>query len=203
MSKSAPSILKQRYLNERREHYLERENIRQFTKDSSGEIDSFVRYEDLKQPPQMRRFARRDGRLYNIAVSFALFAAAGFIAYLLGFPLLMRWAPLWAIAAVIFYGFYLYRRRDYLLVDLENGKAMVFLTNNQSKQELESFLEEMGEARKRYLRRKYFQILDPELPQREMARFEWLLKEGIISKPELEDMREALMKEWKDTQQGE
>ena len=39
MSNSPPSFLKQRYLNERREFYLEKERIRVY-------VEAFVRYQD-------------------------------------------------------------------------------------------------------------------------------------------------------------
>ena len=113
MSNSSPSFLKQRYLSERREFYLEKERIRVFYKDSNGDAEVFVRYEDLTT--ETRRVSTRNGFLYNMALSFGIFALVGFVAYALGYELLMRWAPLWAIAAVIFFGFYLWRRRSYLV----------------------------------------------------------------------------------------
>ncbi len=96
MSTSSPSFLKQRYLNERREFYLEKERIRVYVKDANGEVEAFVRYPDLTT--ETRRISERDGRLYNITIQ----------------------------------------------------------------------------------------------PQEELARFEWLLNQGIISKPEFEDMKAEL-----------
>lgn len=193
MSTSSPSFLKQQYLNERREFYLEKERIRIYVKNANGDVEAFVRYEDLTT--ETRRVSERDGRLYNITISFALFAVVGFIAYLLGYPLLMRWAPLWAIAAVIFFGFYLWRRRRYVILSLSTGKSLYFLANNPSADAMLGFFKEMEEARNRYFRHKYFQILDPEQPGQELARFEWLLRQGIISKPEFEDMKAELLGE--------
>lgn len=190
MSISSLSFLKQRYLSERREFYLEKDRIRVYYKDSNGDAEIFVRYEDLT--PDMSRISQRDGRLYNIAISFGLFALAGFVANLLGYQQLMRWAPLWAIAAVIFFGFYLWRRRNYLRLGLASGNYLYFLKNDPSEEQLLAFFKEMQEARKRYLRREYFRIIDPEDTQRELNRFELLLKEGIISKPEMEDMKAEL-----------
>lgn len=200
MSQSSPSFLKQRYLSERREFYLEKDRIRVYYKDSNGDAEIFVRYEDLTS--EMRRVSQRDGRLYNIAISFGLFALVGFVANALGYQLLMRWAPLWAIAAVIFFGFYLWRRRNYLLLGLANGNSLFFLKNNPSGEQLLAFLKEMEEARKRYFHREYFRIIDPDTPQRELNRFEWLLKEGIISKPELEDMKAELQNIYGNTTTG-
>jgi len=105
----------------------------------------------------------------------------------------MRWAPLWAIAAVIFFGFYLWRRRNFLFLDLTNGKTLVFLENNPSAEALDRFLQEMTGARKQYFRRKYFKIINPADPQGEMARFEWLLNSDMISQQEMEDMVAELM----------
>jgi len=193
MSHSSPSFLKQRYLNERREFYLEKERIRVYQKDANGEVELFVRYEELGK--ETRRISKRDGRLYNITISFALFALVGFVAYLLGYPLLMRWAPLWAIAAIIFFGFYLWRRRNYFLLRLENGNFLFFLANNPSADALQGFLKEMEEARNRYFRHTYFQIINPDHPDHELARFEQLLRMGIISQPEFEDMKAQLLGE--------
>ncbi len=198
MSNSSPSFLKQRYLSERREFYLEKERIRVFYKDSNGDAEVFVRYEDLTT--ETRRVSTRNGFLYNMALSFGIFALVGFVAYALGYELLMRWAPLWAIAAVIFFGFYLWRRRSYLVLGLEGGKSLYFLTNNQPRDELLGFLKEMEETKKRYFRHKYFRIIDPELPQRELSRFDWLLKQGIISKPEYEDMVAELLGQGSETE---
>lgn len=191
MSHSPPSSLVQRYLGDRREFHLEEERIRCKSKDSSGELEFFVNYSDLTT--QTRRFMRRDGRIYTFAVSFGLFALVGFVADLLGYSLLMRWAPFWAVVAIIFLGFYFWRRRSFLFLDLSNGKTLVFLENNPSAEALSQFLQEMNEARKRYFRRKYFKIIDPSNPRQEMARFEWLLDNEIISKQEMEDMVTELM----------
>lgn len=190
-SHSSPASLVQRYLGDRREFHLEEERIRCKSKDSSGELEFFVDYAELTT--QTRRFVRRDGRLYTFAVSFGLFALVGFAANLLGYSLLMRWAPLWAIAAIIFFGFYIWRRRSYLFLDLANGKTLVFLDNNPSAAALGHFLQEMNEARTRYFRRKYFKIINPANPQQEMARFEWLLNNDMISEQEMEAMATELM----------
>ena len=191
MSDSSPTSLVQRYLGDRREFHLEEERIRCKQKDSSGEIEFFVNYLDLTT--QTRRFVRRDGSIYTFAVSFGLFALVGFVADLLGYSLLMRWAPLWAIAAIIFFGFYFWRRRDYLLLDLTNGKSLFFLKDNPSAEALGRFLREMTEARKRYFRRKYFKIINPADPREEMARLEWLLNNDMISEQEMKDMAAELM----------
>lgn len=193
MTKSTPSFLKQRHLDDRFEVYLEADRIRVYSKKMNGDVELFIPYEELST--RTRRQSDRDGRLYNIALSFAIFAAVGFIAYLFNYPLLMRWAPLWAIAAIIFFGFYLYRKRSYLVLELNNGKALYFLANNPSKQALEDFFKEMFVARDRYFRKKYFAIIDPSNPEGELARFQWLLDRGIISKPEFEDMKTALLDE--------
>ena len=191
MSDSSPTSLVQRYLGDRREFYLEEERIRCKAKDSSGELEFFVNYPDLTT--QTRSFLRRDGRIYTFAVSFGLFALVGFAAYALGYPVLMRWAPLWAIAAIIFFGFYIWRRRSFLFLDLTNGKVLVFLKDNPSAEALERFLQEMNEARKRYFRRKYFKIINPADPREEMARLEWLHHNEIISEQEMNDMAAELM----------
>lgn len=190
MSNPPPSFLKQRYLNERREFYLEKERIRVYVKDANGDVEAFVRYQDLTT--ETRRISERDGRLFNFAASFGVFALVGFVAYALGYELLMRWAPLWAIAAAIFFAFYLWRRRRYILLSLSNGKSLYFLADNPSADAMVGFFKEMEEARKRYFRHKYFQIIDPEQPQEELARFEWLLNQGIISKPEFDDIKAEL-----------
>lgn len=191
MSDSSPTSLVQRYLGDRREFHLEEERIRCKQKDSSGEVEFFVNYAELTT--QTRRFVRRDGRIYTFAVSFGLFALVGFVADLLGYSLLMRWAPLWAIAAIIFFGFYFWRRRDYFLLDLTNGKSLFFLKDNPSAEALGRFLQAVTEARKQYYRRRYFKIINPAEPQLEMARFQAMLENDFISEEEMEDMAAELM----------
>lgn len=191
ISNATPPELRQRHLSERREFFLEPNRIRLYVKDFDGEAEIYIPYE--KVTTTTRTITQQDGRVYIAAISFGIFALIGFALYFAGTSTLMRWAPLWGIASVIFFGFHFYKRRRYFLLDLSDGKSVFFLANLPSKEELSGFMKSVYEARKRYLRERYY-VLDPTNdPSNEVAKFQWLLKEEIISEPEFQVMRTSLI----------
>ena len=179
--------LKQKYLNERREFFLEPDQIRLFVKDMDGETETFIDYESLT--PRTRRITTQSGRLYVIAVSFGVFAMVGFVLNLAGVTALMRWTPVWAIASAILFGFHLYKRRRYFLIDLNNDRSIFFIADQPSKEALEEFVRRMFESQKGYIRNKYFLTKPNANPDEELRKFQWLLEKGFISEDEFEQMK--------------
>lgn len=151
------SELRQKYLNDQLEFFLEEQRIRLITRDLDGIFEKYVIYDLIT--PQRRSYTKQDGRIYIAAISFGIFGLLGVGASLLGENLLMRWAPLWLIASLVFFGFYFYKRRHFLLVDLEDKTQIFFLKNVPSKEIMEKFLADMYVAQKRYLRIRYLQFL--------------------------------------------
>ena len=193
MTETSRTELRQKYLNERRNFFLQPNRIRVVSKDANGEVEVYVKYEDLT--PQMRYVTQQNGRLYTAAISFGIFSLAGLAANLAGEPLLMRWVPLWIIATVILFGWHLARRRRYLLVDLANGNSLYFLRDKPSPQDLSKFLDALQSKRYQYLRDTYFRIDADNDPHSEVHKFKWLADEGAITMEELNEMRKRL--EWR------
>jgi hypothetical protein len=191
MPTSTPSELRQRHLSERREFFLEPNRIRLYVKDFDGETETYIPYEKLTTTT--RTITQQDGRVYIAAISFGIFALIGFALYFVGTSTLMRWAPLWAIASVIFFGFHFYKKRSYFLLDLSDGKSIFFLANRPSREVLGRFVKSVYESRKRYLRERYY-TLDPTNDSGdELAKFQWLLKEEIITESEFQVMKTSLI----------
>jgi cell wall assembly regulator SMI1 len=180
------SELKQKYLNEQRMFFLEEQRIRLVTRDLDGTFEKYVNYEILT--PQRRSYTKQDGRILIAAISFGIFGLLGVGASLLGENSLMRWSPLWLIASLVFFGFHFYKRRNYLLVDLEDRTQMFFLKNAPSKEILEKFLEAMYAAQKRYLRTHYLQVFPESSKEDEFNKLRWLHNKGAISEAELQQM---------------
>ena len=189
MAETSPSELKQTYLNERRHFFLEPNRVRVFSKGANGEVEFYVQYEDLTS--QIRHLTEQSGRLYIVAISFGVFSLVGHAANLAGEPALMRWVPLWTIAALILFAFHLAKRRRYLLLDLTDGKTLFFLRDKPSERELSDFLATMQSKRKQYLRDTYYKIDMDNDPQREVMKFKWLKTEGVISEIEFEEVKKA------------
>jgi hypothetical protein len=182
--------LKQKYFTEKREFYLEAERIRAISKDSNGEVEFFIPYEDLTT--RTRQITRQDGWIYTSAISFGIFSAVGLAAHAFGVSSMMRWVPLWIVATFVFLCFHLARRRKYTLVDLSDGKSVFFLRDKPSKEIMDAYFSKMFSARRSYLRRAYFKI-DPENdPHRENARLQWLLAEGAIDEAEYRGLKMQL-----------
>lgn len=190
MDASNPVALKQKQFNERREFTLEPNRIRCYTKDLNGEGEVFLDYESLTTTT--RKISQQNGTLYTLMISFGIFAAVGFALNLMGISALMRWTPLWLVAAVIFYGFHVFKKRRYLLVDLSNGKSILFLADRPSSEELDNFIRAMYAARKKYLRERYYRIDLTNDPGTERRKIYWLLKEEIITEAEFQEMQESL-----------
>lgn len=190
MSNLTKIELRQKYLNEQRDFFLEPNRIRLYTKDLDGEVETYVQYENIT--PTTRTITQQDGRLYIAAISFGIFALIGFVLYLIGIPSLMRWAPLWGIASVIFFGFHFYKRRRYFLIDLANQQSIFFHANKPSQDELSKFVKSIYEWRKKYLREKYFVINSTNDPNSEVEKFRFLLSEEIITESEYQEMKTLL-----------
>jgi hypothetical protein len=191
MTNSAPLELKQKYLFERREFFLESNRIRLFVKDIDGETEIYVQYETVT--PNTRIITRQDGWVYIAAISFGIFALVGFVLNFVGVSSLMRWSPLWAVASIIFFGFHLYRRRRYFILDLSDKTSIFFLSNQPSKEILESFVTSLYGMRRQYLREKYF-VIDPDNdPDKEIARLNFLLEQEVISKSEFQKMKALIL----------
>ena len=191
MSGSLPLELRQKYLNERREFFLEPNRIRLFVKDFDGETETYIPYERITSTT--RTITQQDGRLYIAAISFGIFALVGFALFFAGEPILMRWAPLWGIASVIFFAFHFYKKRGYFLLDLNDGKSIFFLANRPSGEELTRFAKSVVEARKTYFREIYYTIDPTNDPDNELTKFQWLLKEEIITESEFQVMKTTLL----------
>lgn len=181
--------LKQKHLTERREFYLAPDRMRIYIKDTSGEVESFIDYESLT--PRRRSLTQQSGWLHISAISFGIFGLVGVALNFVGVPQLMRWAPLWIVASVIFFAFYLAMRRRYTLVDLDNGKALFFLYNKPSKEQLEQFLAAMYQVQREYLRRTYLAVGQQDNVDDELRKFQWLLKQGMISDTEFAQAKAA------------
>ncbi len=191
MMNSTPLELKQKYLFERREFFLEPNRLRLFVKDLDGESEKYIQYETIT--PNTRIITRQDGRVYIAAISFGVFALVGFGLNVAGISSLMRWSPLWAVASVIFWGWHFYKRRKYFLLDLADKTSIFFLANNPSKESLQKFINSLYAMRKQYLRDKYF-IFNPENdPESEIARFKFLLEQEIISESEFQQMKAKML----------
>ena len=180
------SELRQNYLNDHKNFFLEPQRIRLTTKDMDGQFEAFVQYENLT--PQRRSYTKQDGRLFVAAISFGFFGLIGVGANLLGESTLMKWAPLWLIASLVFFGFHFYKRRRYLLIDLEDKKQIFFLQDKPSKQKLEKFLEEMYAAQKHYLRSCYLKVLPGNSEAEEIKKLRWLRCKDAITEEEFQRM---------------
>ena len=180
------SELRQKFLNERKDFFLEPQRIRLVTKDVDGHFEAFVRYEIVT--PQHRSYTRQDGRVYIAAISFGIFGLIGLGLNLLGEDTLMRWSPLWLMASLVLWGFHIYKRRHYLLVDLGDKKQIFFLHNKPSKEKFEKFLEELYSAQRHYLRSRYLQILPGSSEADEIAKLRWLRHKEAITEDELQQM---------------
>ena len=191
MTDNLPTELKQRYLNERREFCLLPERVRILVKDTDGESEAFIEYEDITSTTRHR--VQQDGKLYIAAISFAIFSVVGLAANAAGVSSLMQWVPLWIIATPILFAFHFAKRRRYLLVDLANDKSIFFLYNKPSKQALSNFLQAMQEARKKYLRKAYYVINPNNDPQSELDKLQWLLDQEAITEAEFKEHSAALI----------
>ncbi|MBN2098298.1 MAG: phage holin family protein [Dehalococcoidia bacterium] len=116
--------LHQKYLNEHRDFRLDPDQIRLFVKDSDGETETFVDYEDLTTT--VRSAVEQSGRVLVMAIASGIFGGFGLILYALGVSEAIIWAPPWIIASVLVFAIHFYKRRRYTIVDLTNGQGMLF-----------------------------------------------------------------------------
>ena len=173
--------LHQKTLWEKRSFFLLPNKLKLYLRDSEGEHENYIRYENLQGEAKIS--CRKNPKLLFIAIIMVTFsicillqssiANRGF-SYVV-FPLIVA-----LISAIL----YQYRQQNYIILETRDRRRVIFLRDNPNRQALERFLAQLWQYRKQYLREKYFYInYDRDLNQ-QTERLRWLLEQNVISKSE-------------------
>jgi hypothetical protein len=192
MAEKNPLYLKQLRFGESREFSLEPKRIRVRIRNLNGENEYFVSYDSLSL--SQRSVVQQNGSVLVLILLFGLFT---FIALICGLGELKDFlgvAGLLGGTTVLIVGVFFYQRRSYLLIDLKNKQALVFLADRPSPEQLARFVEAIYQARKDFYREKYYQINPEDDLDEQLSKFKWLLREEIISFPEFQKMKSSLVK---------
>jgi hypothetical protein len=191
ISEEIPLELKQKYLGESRQFFLEPNRIRLITKNINGENEYYIGYESISTTT--RTVTQQKGLLRVIGIMFVIFALTQLTLYFITkFSEYIAFAIILAGVSLVFFALNFYQIRRYILVDLDNKKSIFFIADKPSSEQLASFIKSLYQARKQYLRKKYYMINPSNSPQGELQKFQFLLNEEIISEAEFQAMKTAL-----------
>lgn len=173
--------LHQRTLLERRSFFLLPNKLKLYLKDTEGEHENYISYENLKGEAKIS--CRRNPKLLYITMAMLTFSICILLqslwidqglSYII-FPLVI------AILSGILYR---YKQQNYIILETYDRKKVIFFRNNPNRQALERFLVELWSYRKQYLREKYFYINHNHDLKQQTERLRWLLEQQVITKTE-------------------
>lgn len=173
--------LHQRTLLERRSFFLLPNKLKLYLKDTEGEHENYISYENLKGEAKIS--CRKNPKLLYITMAMLTFSICILLqslwidqglSYII-FPLVI------AILSGILYR---YKQQNYIILETYDRKKVIFFRNNPNRQALERFLVELWSYRKQYLREKYFYINHNHDLKQQTERLRWLLEQQVITKTE-------------------
>lgn len=173
--------LHQKTLFERRSFFLLDNKIKLYLKDTGGEYENYIAYENLK--PNTLIYYGRHNHLFFIALFLTSLSAC--IAL---YSILDRKNIIYIIfillAALCLILFYKLRQQKYLLIETLDRQNIFFLKDKPSSEDLHFFLVCLWQKRKNYLRKKYFYLNLRNNLQQEIERLKWLLEQKAITPSE-------------------
>lgn len=173
--------LHQRTLLERRSFFLLPNKLKLYLKDTEGEHENYISYENLKGEAKIS--CRKNPKLLYITMAMLTFSICILLqslwidqglSYII-FPLVI------AILSGILYR---YKQQNYIILETYDRKKVIFFRNNPNRQALERFLVKLWSYRKQYLREKYFYINHNHDLKQQTERLRWLLEQQVITKTE-------------------
>lgn len=179
--------LHQKGLLEKRSFFLLPNKLKLYLKDTEGEYENYIAYENLKNEAQL--CCRKNSKLLFITMATVSFALCMLLQSLLtnqGFNLII--VPI--IVAVSFTTLYQLKKQNYIIVETIDRRKVIFLQDKPNRQALEKFLSQLWQYRKKYLREKYFYINHNHDQQQQTDRLRWLLEQNIITKAEFQFAQE-------------
>ncbi|MDJ0569207.1 MAG: hypothetical protein QNJ53_09165 [Pleurocapsa sp. MO_192.B19] len=180
--------LHQRAWLEKRSFVLLPNKLKLYLKDTEGEYENYISYENLKSEAQIR--CRKNSKLLFVTI-----AAISFAICILLQGLLINQGFNYAIVvpltiAAIFATLYQVKKQNYVIVETFDRKKVIFLRDKPNRQALEKFLNQLWRHRKKYLREKYFYINHNHDLKQQTERLRWLLEQNIITKAEFKSAQE-------------
>jgi len=173
--------LHQKALLEKRSFFLLNNKLKLYLKDTEGEYENYISYENIKSESQM--CCRKNSKLLFITIATGSLAISIFVHSIITDKDIKYF--LLATAIAVFWGFlYQTKQQNYIVVETFDRKRIIFLRNRPNRQALETFLSQLWLQRRKYLRKKYFYINPNQDLQQETERLRWLLEQNAITKAE-------------------
>lgn len=173
--------LHQKALLEKRSFFLLKNKLKLYLKDTEGEYENYISYENIKSESQL--CCRKNAKLLFITIATGSLAVSIFVHSILTDKDIKYF--LLAAAIAVFWGFlYQTKQQNYIVIETFDRKRIIFLRNKPNRQTLETFLGQLWYERKNYLRKKYFYINPNQDLQQETERLRWLLEQNAITQAE-------------------
>ena len=179
--------LHQKALLEKRSFFLLKNKLKLYLKDTGGEYENYISYENIKSQSQI--CCRKNSKLLFTTIVTGSLAASIFVHSIITDKDIKY--VLLATAIAVFWGFlYQIKQQNYIIVKTFDRKRIIFLRNKPNRQALETFLSHLWQQRRNYLRKKYFYINPNQDLQQETERLRWLLEQNAITKAEFKSAKD-------------
>lgn len=173
--------LHQKTLLEKRSFFLLSNKLKLQLKDGQGEQENYISYENLKG--EARISSRKNAKLLFLAMATLTFAVCVFLQSLIlnqAFVSILLPITLAFLSGIL----YQHRQQDYIILETNDRRKVIFLRDKPNRKALEIFLARLWLYRKQYLRDKYFYINYDRDFKQQTKRLRWLLEENVITKSE-------------------
>lgn len=176
--------LNQKIFLEERRFKLTETGLETYVNDLDMESENFVPYEDFSN--SLKIYTEKFPKIMYIAL--AIFLLAALRSAIMADPVeIASTSSTWliAIGAVLVFIYKVYQK-EYKALELDDGRRVFILANSPSTQEVNAFIEDFFEMRKKDYRKRYFTINTDNEQQKEIDRMYWLHRENIITESELD-----------------
>ncbi len=170
--------LHQKTLFESRSFFLLDNQIKFYLKDTGGEYENYVAYENIK--PNTLIYYRQRDRLFFIALLLTSFSGCMALYGIVNQTNIIYVVFILSVVFCIII-YYKFKQKRYLVIETLDNRNIIFLKDNPSPEDLHFFIICLWHKRKDYLRKKYFYLNLKNNLQQEIARLRWLLEQKAIT----------------------
>ena len=159
------------------------EKLTYTVKDSSGSQSFLAEYSSI--PADMSEFVEQNAWYRNVGIAWLVIS---------GFQM-AHWfsesgtlkISLWLILGAIFFAIYMLAKTDYSILNTENGRIFIIKDAKHDR-----ILNELYRRKQDQLLASYGDINYSNDPNNELAKFNWLANEGVITESEREEVENKL-----------
>ena len=175
-------ILQKQLTNNTKFEFAE-EKLKYTIKDKSGSQSFSTEYSSI--PAELSEFVEQNVWYRNVGIAWLVISGFQMVHWFSELGTLK--ISLWLILGVIFFGIYMLAKTEYSILNTDNGR--IFIIKDAKHDQI---LNEIYSRKKGQLLSWYGDINYSSDPNNELAKFNWLLNEGVITESERGEVEKKL-----------